>query len=34
MDHIYNPHIESKKGQSVLFAKVATCVILQILLRN
>ena len=34
VDHIYNPYIESKKGQCILYVKVVTCVILQICLGN
>ena len=34
IEHIYNPYIENNKGQSVLYVKVATCVILQICLIN
>ena len=29
IEHICNPYIKSKKGQSVLYVKVATCVIQQ-----
>ena len=34
IEHICNPYIKSKKGQSVLYVKVATCVIQQSCLRN
>ena len=34
IEHICNPYIKNKKGQSVLYVKVATCVIQKSCFRN